>query len=93
MVGGYILVDCEGLDLLKGSTPQTITGIRKKVEDAMATGKEIRACNCIWGEGVAVTPISVLCVELGDYVIATASTLQIWISKQDVVTISNMVGE
>ena len=93
MVGGYILVDCEGLDLLKGSTPQTISGIRKKVEDAMATGKPVVAANCVWGDGVSVTPVSVMLIELGDYIIATSATLQIWISKQDVITISNLVGE
>ena len=88
--GGYIMVDCTGLDLTKGSTPQTITGLYQKCLKAMATGKQIRACNCIWGEGLDVTPIDVLMLMQGDYAVATASTLQIWVSSSDVVTISNM---
>lgn len=88
--GGYIMVDCKGLDLLKGSTPQTITGLYQKCRKAMATGKQVQACNCIWGSGLDVTPIDVLMNMQGDDVVATASTLQIWITSSDVVTIVNM---
>ena len=90
--GGYILVDCTGLDLTKGSTPQTITGIYEKVQKAMKTGKEIRACNCIWGTGLDVTPISVMAIQIDSTtVICTASTLQIIVTTSDVITINNLV--
>ena len=88
-VNGYISIDCTGLDLIKGDTPQTITGIRAKVEDAMTTGKPIIAYNANW-DGVYVTPIQLFAIEIGDYIICTSSTLQIYISKQDVITINNM---
>ena len=32
MNGGYIMIDCTGLDLTKGSTEQTITGLYSKVK-------------------------------------------------------------
>ena len=90
MNGGYVLIDCEGLDLLKGSTPQTITGLRERVETALKSDKMIVACNCKWGNGVSISPISCFALILGDDLIVTASTLQIYISKLDVVTIVNM---
>ena len=92
MKGGYILVDCIGLDLTKGSTPQTVTGLHKKCLDAIASGKEVRASNCTWGT-IPVTPISVMLVDFGDYVVATAATLQIWVPENDSVTIVNLVAD
>lgn len=90
--GGYIMVDCEGLDLTKGSTPQTITGIYEKFQKAKKTGKEIRACNCTWGTGIDVTPISVMATQVdATTVICTVATLQVTITSSDVVTINNLV--
>lgn len=90
--GGYVMVDCESLDLTKGSTPQTITGIYEKVQKAMKTGKEILACNCIWGTGLGVTPISVMAIQIdATTVICTAATLQVNITSSDVITINNLV--
>lgn len=90
--GGYVMVDCEGLDLTKGSTPQTITGIYEKVQKAMKTSKEILACNCIWGTGLDVTPISVMVIQTdATTVTCTASTLQIIITSSNVITINNLV--
>lgn len=90
--GGYIMVDCKGLDLIKGSTPQTIPGIYEKVQKAMKTGKEIRACNCIWDTTRDVTPISVMAIQINPTtVICTAATLQVIIASNDVITINNLV--
>lgn len=95
--GGYVMVDCEGLDLTKGSIPQTITGIYEKVQKAMKTGKEIRAYNCTWGSntwgnGLYVTPISVMAIQIdATTVICTAATLQVTITSSDVITINNLV--
>lgn len=89
---GYILVDCEGLDLTKGSTEQTISGLFKKVQDAMTTGKEIIATNCKWGE-LDITPIPVFAIQFDSTLIsATSSTLRIDITSSDVVTITNYVA-
>ena len=91
MNGGYILVDCEGLDLIKGSTPQTITGLYALVKEAMSLNKPIFAVNCNWG-GKPVTPIQAFAIDWGDTgIIVTSSTLQIIISSESVVTINNMV--
>ena len=89
---GYTVVDCTGLDLIKGSTEQTINGIYKKVQAAVNTDKMIIADNCNWG-GKVVTPIQCFAIDFGDYYIVTSSTLQIYVRKTDVVTIVNMVGE
>lgn len=91
MNGGYVLIDCTGLDLTKGQTPQTISGIHKKVKTAMESGKPIYACNCNWG-GKDVTPIEVFCIEFDNDIIATASTLQVVISDSDAIIINNMVA-
>lgn len=89
---GYTVVDCTGLDLIKGSTEQTITGIYKKVQSAVKTDKMIIADNCNW-DGRVVTPIQCFAIDFGDYYIITSSTLQIYVRKTDVVTITNLVGE
>ena len=89
---GYIMIDCKKLDLTKGETPQTITGIYKKLQDALAAQKETLACNCVWGATGPVTPISVLLTTPAGEgtIVATSSTLQIWATSEDVVTIINM---
>ena len=90
--GGYVMVDCKGLDLIKGSTPQTIPGIYEDVQKAMKTGKEILACNCVWDTSLDVTPISVMAIQINaTTVICTAATLQVIITSSDVITINNLV--
>ena len=91
MKGGYVLVDCKGLDLTSQST-QTITGLYAKVKKAMATGKMIIAENMIWGDDGYISPVHVFGIDMGSTygIYCTASTLQIRISPADVVTIVNM---
>lgn len=90
--GGYVLIDCKKMDLTKGSTEQTITGIYDRVKEAMNGGKPVYACNCVWGTGNPVTPINVIAIqEDTDTIICTASTLQIVVKNTDKVTIVNMV--
>lgn len=86
------MIDCTGLDLTKGSTEQTISGIYSRTQDCMITGKPIFCNNCIWGTDGIVTPISVLAIQFPGYIIVTASTLQIVITENDVVTIVNLVS-
>ena len=92
MNGGYIMIDCTGLDLLLGDTPQTVTGLHARIADAVKTGKALYANNCIWGEGKPVTPVQVFAIYFADIetYIVTASTLQIIVPKNDSVTIVNM---
>ena len=93
MKGGYTMIDCTGLDYIKGSTEQTITGLYAKLEAAIKANKPIIAYNGTWGDH-PMSPI--LCFaqeETSTLIIATASTLQIRVTSSDVVTIVNMVGE
>lgn len=93
MKGGYILIDCKGLDLIKGSTEQTISGLYAKVKAAYNSGKMMIAENCIWDDKGAVTPIQVFAIDFGTYFICTAATFQIIVTNADKVTIVNMVGD
>ena len=91
-MSGYILIDAPTLDLTKGSTEQTISGIYARVQAAMKTNKPIFVENAKWGTKV-MTPIQVMCQqEDATTVVATASTLQIWITSADKVTIVNLVA-
>lgn len=94
MNGGYIMIDCTGLDLLLGETPQTVTGLHARIAEAVKTGKALYANNCIWGEGKPVTPVQVFAIYFADIetYIVTASTLQIIVPKNDSVTIVNMAS-
>lgn len=88
---GYVMIDCGGLNFLAESA-QTIEGIYERMEAAMSSGKAVYAANCLWGEGIPVTPISVLLTTPAGAgtIVATASTLQIWVTSEDAVTIVNM---
>lgn len=90
-MNGYIIIDCEGLELTD-STKQTLTGIFARVTEAYNTGKPCIAYNCTW-DNYKISPISVMINPRpsGNY-IATASTLQIEIDPQDGVTVINMLG-
>ena len=93
MNGGYAMINTTGLDLIKGSTEQTINGLFKAVENAMKTGKPIIAVGHNW-DGKPMSPILTFAVRMtDDLFICTASTLQIYVNKTDVVTIVNMVGD
>jgi len=89
--GGYVMIDCTGLDLTK-STAQSITGLYNKVKTAMQSGKMIYAVNANWG-GKNITPISVFAIQTSDDTITcTASTLQVIVTNADSVTINNMIA-
>ena len=91
MNGGYVLVDCTGIDLLAQSK-KTVNGIYAKCAEAYASGKPIIAANCEYGSGVPMTPIPVMAiVEDGTYVF-TASILQIRVGSDDGVTIVSLLA-
>ena len=93
MKGGYINIDCSGLDLIKGSEEQTISGLYERVKSAYKANKPIFAYNAIWDDKGLVTPIQVFVIDFGTYFICTSSTLQIIVTNQDKVTINNMVAD
>lgn len=93
MNGGYQMIDCQGLNLLGGSTPQTKTGLYAKLEEALASGKPIFAYNCIYGTGHPMTPIQVMAQqESATSIICTASILQIIVTSSDSVTIASLIS-
>ncbi len=94
-MSGYFMIDCAGLDLIKGQTPQTIAGLYAELQKAEKLDKPVYACNCVWGEQGKVTPIQIMLVDFSesDYIIGTASTLQVVVTSSDIVTINNMVGD
>ena len=93
MKGGYINIDCSGLDLTKGSTEQTITGLYQTVKSAFKANKPIFAYNAISGTNGIVTPIQVFIVDFGTYFVCNTSTLQIKVTNQDKVTITNLISQ
>lgn len=86
MANGYIIVDCKSLNLLADAT-QTINGLYESSIEAIMSGKPIIAVNCEYGEGVPMSPISVMTIIEAGVVIHTTSTLQIKVSDDDTVTI------
>lgn len=88
-IGGYILVDCGGLNLLAESS-QTISGFYKQCKEALATKKPIFAVNCKWGD-ISISPFSVLGIQLEeDTITFTSATLQVVVDDDNEVTINNL---
>lgn len=90
--GGYILVDCGGLNLL-AETSQTITGLYAKAKKAHELNKPIIATNCVYGSGVKLSPIPVFAINEAGTIIFTASILQIRVASNDAVTITNLITD
>ena len=91
--GGYQIIDCNGLNLLGGSTPQTKTGLYAKMKKALQDNIPIYAYNCIYGTGHPMSPIQVFVQqETETMIIATSSILQIRVQSDDTVTITSLVG-
>ena len=92
MRGGYVMIDCTGLDILTASG-QTIHGLYKEMKKAYATNKPVMAVNCNWGDEIA-TPMNVLLlpdVAGTDVMSASFATLRIDVTKQDAVTVTNYI--
>lgn len=90
MKGGYSIIDAKGLNLLAGEKV-TIAGIRKECETALAAKKLVLVENCKWATS-DMTAIPVMLNTVGDDLIATASTLQIYVDKNDGVEVHNMLA-
>ena len=87
MNGGYILVDCGGLDLTTGSTPVTITGLYERAKTALATGKPIVAHNTVYGTGKPVSPVTAFGWEISaTEVVIVGATIHVRIKSDDSVT-------
>ena len=91
MNGGYISVDCTGLDV-SSNEQQTVNGIYKKILAAKKTDKPIFCYNAIFGDYGKMSPIGIFCnfASDGKTIICTSSTLQIIVAENDTITINNM---
>lgn len=84
MKGGYILIDCKGLDLTGGDTPQTISGIWSDAVRALEQKKPIVAQNCVYGSGVPVSPVNVFGWYIAvDEIVIVGATLHVHIKDDD----------
>ena len=89
--GGYVLVDCDGLEL-NDSTTQSIPGIYKRAKEALYSGKPCFACNCLMNNGVC-SPVSVAAwQEDADVIIATGHVFRVTIEFDDDVTVTKLVA-
>lgn len=91
--GGYFMLDCKGLDLTGGSTPQTIAGSWDSTKLALAVNKPIIAYNCIYGTGVKVSPVQVF----GWYISTTeivlvGATLHVHVKSDNTCTILDVAA-
>lgn len=93
MNGGYIVVDCGGLDLTGGSTPQTISGIWDEAVSALASGKPIVAYNCVYGTGVPVSPVTCFGWYIDtDEIVIVGATLHIHIKDDNTLTVLDVAA-
>lgn len=88
MNGGYILVDCKGLDLTGGDTPQEIEGIWDTAVAALKSDKPIVAHNCVYGTGYPVSAVPCFGWYLDtDEIVVVGATLHIHIKDDDTCTV------
>lgn len=93
MNGGYIMVDCKGLDLTSREE-QIISGLYNDMVNAIKTGKPLVAYNCVWGSNndSPMTPIPFFAQNWTDsLVVGTASILNISCTSADKVTVTSLV--
>lgn len=90
MVGGYIDVDCTGVELTSAEA-KIIPGIFNRANAAYKTRKMCRACNCNYN-GYRVSPIPVQVVIANNVIIASAEWIQVFITNEDSVTVQNMLN-
>lgn len=89
LMGGYAMIDCEGL-VLTSQTSQTKTGLYAKVKTALESGKMILAENCVYNTSKS-SPIPVMVIDEAGTLICTNSILQIRIASDDSVTIVSLL--
>lgn len=92
MNGGYVLLDCTGLDL-SDDQPQDIAGSWDKAVAAIKAGKPIVAHNCEYGTGVPVSPVTCFGWYLDeDEIVIVGATLHIHVKDDDTCTVLDVVS-
>ena len=91
MNGGYILVDCSGIDLSL-STAQEVSGIWDKAVKAMKQDKPIIAHGCKYGTA-AVSPVTTFGWWIAaDEIVIVGATLHCHIKDDDTVTVLDVAS-
>lgn len=93
MNGGYVMVDCKGLDLTSREE-QTISGLYNAMITAIKSGKPLVAYNCVWGSNndSPMTPIPFFAQNWNStMVVGTASVLNITCTSADKVNVTSLV--
>lgn len=92
MNGGYIMVDCTGLDLTD-TNAQSIDGIWDKAVEAIEADKPIIAHNCEYGTGVMVSPVTCFGWYINDgEIVIVGATLHIHIKDDDTATVLDVTS-
>ena len=90
MIGGYVMVDCEGLDLTS-DTSVTKTGFWNKAKRVLAQECPIVAYNCVYGSGKPVTPVTCFGWYIAeDTIVIVGATLHIIIKDDDSVVVQDV---
>lgn len=85
-VGGYIMVDCTGIDLTTGDTPITVPGIWDIATAAMKSKKPIVAEGLTYGDA-PVTPVNCFgWVLADDEIVFVSATIHVHIKDDNTVT-------
>ena len=91
MNGGYILVDCAGLEL-SSAEAQSISGIWKKAVAAIKVQKPIIVENCTYGEA-PVSPVTCFGWRLADdEIVIVGATLHVHVKDDDTATVLDVAG-
>ncbi len=94
LIGGYIMVDFEGLDVTTGSTSVTVTGLYDRMVTAIKTHKTIKAYNLTSGAGGDPhTPADVSAIVDNGAIVIFCDTIRITVTSEDAVTTMDLTGQ
>lgn len=90
MKPGYLMVDCDGLDLTS-QVKVTKSGFWKKAQKILATKKPCFAYNCIYGTGKPVSPVPCFGWALSSTsIVIVGATLHIIVDSDDGVIVQDV---
>lgn len=91
MKGGYILIDCTGLDLSVG-TAQEVAGSWKNAQNALNSDKPIIAVGATYGSA-SVTPVTCFAWRISETeIVIVGATLHCHVKSDNTVTVLDVAG-
>ena len=91
MKGGYILIDCTGLDL-SSNAAQEIAGSWKKAQNALDAEKPIVAVGATYGNA-PVTPVTCFAWRISETeIVIVGATLHCHVKNDNTVTVLDVAG-